>query len=224
VFAEPGVPGSESYAIELQWVNNSTNEDGFYVYRRDPATSEEFELLDRLWPGTNRYVDVLSQPPYHEAQYCYFLTVFTHNPWAELFLRESITESAPSNTSCSQYNPVHAWPGPTTDEDGDGCDDEYDRCPRQAGPASTNFCPDDDHDGWADVDSDDGVYAFRIELPMRYTAYCPQYYVDCGPGEGIPYPMRAQVHMCLVRQGVPENQVASRCANPEMVLPWPMVP
>lgn len=43
-------------------------------------------------------------------------------------------------------------PPPVVDTDGDGIEDSADRCPTEAGPASTIGCPDKDGDGIADVD------------------------------------------------------------------------
>lgn len=56
-------------------------------------------------------------------------------------------------------------PPPVVDTDGDGIEDSNDRCPTEAGPASTIGCPDSDGDGVADVDDKcpevAGVSAFQ---------------------------------------------------------------
>lgn len=63
-------------SVELNWIDNSNNEDGFKILRKRPNDSDFAELGVPLAPNTTRYVDTQVQP---DTTYRYRVRAFSNN-------------------------------------------------------------------------------------------------------------------------------------------------
>jgi hypothetical protein len=70
--------------------------------------------------------------------------------------------------------------------------------------------------------STNGTYAFQLpEIPVPYMKSCLGW-TPCPAGAGVPVTMRVRPYFCLVREGLPENDIKKLCTPYTSVLPWPM--
>lgn len=72
--------------------------------------------------------------------------------------------------------------------------------------------------------SGNGSYGFWFDMPTTYQKSCLGW-DPCPAGAGVIITMRAKQYFCLVREDVPQAEVAGRCGAPStysQVLPWPM--
>ena len=141
------------YKIALSWRDNSSDEDGFNIYRMFKSAGGPPRLLASVGPNVLTYLDPLTTPADKENQYCYAVTAFRYNPNAPVGQAPQKLESDPSNTECSHY--AVGYPTtPPVDTDNDGIPDDFDDCPyiHQGQALWTQGCPDIDHDGVADGD------------------------------------------------------------------------
>jgi len=67
----------------------------------------------------------------------------------------------------------------------------------------------------------DGAYGFYFDIPAPYNVTC--FGAPCTPDVSFPSRMRANIFMCLHREGIPVDQLKSACQPYERVLPWPML-
>ncbi|GAB4275485.1 MAG: hypothetical protein Kow0092_31110 [Deferrisomatales bacterium] len=148
-FADPDLPGTDSYEIELGWVDNASAEDGMRVYRAFKAagagTLGPFQLRATLGPNATHYVDTLTQPANQDDQYCYHVRAFRTDPDPPPGKPPALLESDPSPAVCSYYDPYHALDLPP-DQDHDGIPDDADQCVAVPG-ILPHGCPDKDTDG-----------------------------------------------------------------------------
>ncbi len=145
---DPDTPGSDKFQVELKWVDNSADEDGFVVYRaKQDALTNKLTIVSsqKVAPGVMTFIDKLAQPSNIDDQYCYQVTAFRQ-------VGQKSIESDLSNVACSYYHWVKLPQPP--DADKDGFSDSYDKCPFETGINlfGAEGCPDLDADGVADKD------------------------------------------------------------------------
>jgi hypothetical protein len=176
-----------TYEVELNWQDNSGNEDGFLIYRASkPAGSQAAQAMQQIGsvgPGITTYLD--SPPGYTQGdnQYCYQVAAYRTNPVGLIGQPPQHLQSKPTNTACSYVAPGYPLGPLPPDLDKDGFPDADDECIGLPG-IYPHGCPDKDYDGIADKDDmceteaadlyfsyDNGPKppASRLGCPTRYT-------------------------------------------------------
>ncbi len=154
-FPDPDISGSETYRIQLSWQDNSSNEQGFIIYRASPYTLAGVPLQEytKVGANVNSYVDTLQAPQSKDEQYCYQVSAYTTAPFSLVGQPPERIESELSNKSCSTFVPKAQS---FVDTDNDGVPDSLDKCPNihHQGAVFTDGCPDADGDYWEDTVED----------------------------------------------------------------------
>lgn len=175
------------YGIELNWNDNSNDEEGFLIFRAFKGPGKPlgpFQLIAQVGANTTSFLDrIPSTPTNAEDRYCYRVAAFATASFNPLGKAPTRLESRPSGMACSYYAP--GYPPPNfPDLDKDGFPDQADACPGVPG-IWPHGCPDKDRDGVPDKDD------LCPTEPMQW--FSAPGYEDKGP----PLPVRA------VRFGTP---------------------
>jgi hypothetical protein len=194
----PDIAGSAKYQIELQWQDNSIDEDGFFIYRLPIQIVGEAKppVVATVGRDATTYLDSLSSPPTPTEQYCYWVTAFKRASFSLVDQAPPTLESGFSGPTCSSYGIV--VPPPFPDSDNDGVVDAIDKCPNDFARTQAwgiEGCPDFDSDGFAD--KDDACYTEWGERPVPGdTAIAPL------PGCPYKYTIR-WMHLVVLNNSAP---------------------
>lgn len=147
----------KKYQIELKWQDNSSDEDGFFIYRFNyySVVGVKPQLVSSVGPNVTSFVDILKKPLHENDQYCYQVTAFKRCMITEIGQPFDASESDPSNIACSYYEIAYPPLPQPIDTDKDGIPDYMDECPTDHSEGAeyyTKGCPDDDDDGWPNKD------------------------------------------------------------------------
>ena len=155
---EPDAPAKYYYSIELTWQDNSSDEDGFVIYRKDSTASSGsgYKMIATVGSGTTTFRDSLSAPSSKTDMFCYYVRSFSYATMTLKRQPPGREESDPTQIACAYYWPGYPPPPPPKDTDGDGVPDPIDKCKYtkclSSSPACWEGCPDGDKDFMPDFE------------------------------------------------------------------------
>lgn len=228
------------YQVELQWQDNSNDEDGFLIYRAAKPVSggavQALQQIGSVAAGVTTYMDITPGYTQPEDQYCYQVVAYTTNPIGLVGQPPQQMLSTPTNSVCS-YVAIGYPLGPLPpDQDKDGYADALDACPGVPG-IYPDGCPDKDYDGipdhqdmcetepadmYASYDQGPKPPPSRLGCPTRYTLQWMGMKVLNNSGQ-FAYPGYQFLSPSGKLYGLYQNEVDSQCTSgeePYLVFTW----